>query len=190
MESAPIVIMNNSMESRRALVIAIGNPLREDDGAGPAVAARLVERGVLREGDTDIVCVQQLLPELAERIAAARVVIFVDARVPDGGDAIVNAATDAIADAAADSIAKLVRVERLISDEHLLTLAGPTTHHLPPSALLGLARVLYGAAPPAAAVSVIGRSFDPVERLSDDVARAIDPMCERIESILLGDRGR
>lgn len=186
------------MQSRRALVIAIGNPLREDDGAGPAVAARLVERGVLREGDTDIVCVHQLLPELAERIAAARVVIFVDARVPDGGDAIVSstadaiaaANVDAIANADADSIANLIRVERLAPDEHLLTLAGPTTHHLPPSALLGLARVLYGAAPPAAAVSVIGRSFDPVERLGDEVARAIDPMCERIEALLSDSGGR
>lgn len=61
------------------LVIGYGNSLRGDDGAGPAVAARLQDQPALR-----VLAVHQLTPELAADIAQAESVWFVDAWV--GGD--------------------------------------------------------------------------------------------------------
>lgn len=58
------------------LVIGYGNSLRGDDGIGPYVAEMLARR------EMPFVVVQsttQLLPELAEEVAGARGVIFVDA---------------------------------------------------------------------------------------------------------------
>ncbi len=56
------------------LVIGYGNPLRRDDGAGPAVAGRFAGRpGV------DVRTPHQLVPELAEAVSAAGRVVFVDA---------------------------------------------------------------------------------------------------------------
>lgn len=60
------------------LVIAYGNPLAGDDGAGAEVAARLRER----PGMT-VEIVHQLTPELASDVAAADRVVFVDAALSD-----------------------------------------------------------------------------------------------------------
>jgi hydrogenase maturation protease len=59
------------------LVLAYGNPLRGDDGAGPAAVA-----GV-DLGGCQVIVAHQLLPEHAERVARAARVVFVDAR--EGG---------------------------------------------------------------------------------------------------------
>jgi hydrogenase maturation protease len=59
-----------------ALVIAIGNPLRSDDGA----ASRVLELLRCRTGVTSR-AVLQLTPEMAEEIAAHDTVVFVDADV-------------------------------------------------------------------------------------------------------------
>lgn len=59
------------------LVIGIGNPTRSDDGAGHAVVfglSRLVPDGTYR-------AVHQLTPDLAEDLAEADLVVFVDASV-------------------------------------------------------------------------------------------------------------
>ncbi len=59
------------------LVIGIGNPTRSDDGAGHAVVfglSRLVPDGTYR-------AVHQLTPDLAEDLAEASLVVFVDASV-------------------------------------------------------------------------------------------------------------
>ncbi len=55
------------------LVIGIGNPLRGDDGVGWWLAERARRRGPW------VLLVQQLTPELAPELAAARRVLFVDA---------------------------------------------------------------------------------------------------------------
>jgi hydrogenase maturation protease len=59
-----------------ALVIGLGNSLRGDDGAGPAVVAALPHLPHVR-----CLEVHQLLPELADDIARVRRVVFVDASV-------------------------------------------------------------------------------------------------------------
>ena len=57
-----------------ALVIGYGTVLRRDDGAGPAVAERFVDRPGVR-----VIVAHQLTPELAVELALCRRVIFVDA---------------------------------------------------------------------------------------------------------------
>jgi len=59
--------MNGAQDT---LIVGIGNPLREDDGAGFAVASRL---------GPPALAVVQLTPELAEPIGRASRVVFVDA---------------------------------------------------------------------------------------------------------------
>jgi len=58
----------------RTLLIACGNPLRRDDGAGHAVAQRIA-----RAPDREVRSVQQLMPELAADIARFDRVVFIDA---------------------------------------------------------------------------------------------------------------
>jgi hydrogenase maturation protease len=59
------------------LVLACGNPLREDDGVGWRLAEALDFPGV------DVRQVSQLDPELAEDVHAADGVVFLDARAGD-----------------------------------------------------------------------------------------------------------
>ena len=61
------------------LLVAIGNTLRRDDGA----AHRVLELLELPAGVEAISC-HQLTPELSEEIAAAEIVVFVDADVNPG----------------------------------------------------------------------------------------------------------
>lgn len=61
---------------RGALAIAMGNPLRHDDGVARHVLAAIAE-------DTDIekLEVLQLTPEVAEQVTSFSVVVFIDAHV-------------------------------------------------------------------------------------------------------------
>jgi hydrogenase maturation protease len=63
------------------LVIGYGNELRRDDGIGPRVARAVAEWGLL---DVSTHAVHQLTPELADDIARAKEVVFVDATAEDG----------------------------------------------------------------------------------------------------------
>src|SRR5690349_12576145 len=66
------------------LVIGYGNELRQDDGVGPRVAASVAEWNL--PGIQALAC-HQLTPELAEPIARAERVVFVDASVV-GADSV------------------------------------------------------------------------------------------------------
>ena len=95
--------------SARPLILGYGNSLRGDDAVGPRLATILGG-----------VAVQQLVPELAERLAAEERVIFVDAR----------------ADLAP-------------GDVQLMPVDGESasTHWCSPGSLLRLALEVYGKAP-------------------------------------------
>lgn len=131
------------------LIIGIGNPLRRDDGAGPLVAASdwsMVE--------VEAVAVHQLVPELAEAIARADRVVFVDAAVgPDQG----------------------VAWRRLDP-----SVAWELGHALDPAGLLGLAAVLYDRVPDAFLLTVPGEDFSHGEGLSATASRH----CERARETL------
>src|SRR5213080_2808888 len=60
----------------RVLVIAYGNPLRCDDGVAWQAAEQIRRK---LPSLTEVICVHQLTPELAEEISRAGTVIFLDA---------------------------------------------------------------------------------------------------------------
>jgi len=125
------------------LVIGYGNPLRGDDAAGPIAAERLARQGF------DVVAVHQLVPELAERVAAAHTVIFLDA------DAAIAPGT--------------IEIERIEQA------AAPRAfeHHATPAGLLGLARTAYAAQPEAWLIRMGGASFEFGDALSAAAEHAI-----------------
>jgi hydrogenase maturation protease len=140
------------------LLIGFGNELRGDDGAGCRVARRL--RACLRRrlGRSAVVLVvPQLLPELAEPIGRARLVIFVDAscRLSPG------------------------QVQRKVLRAD--TGAGSSmAHHQSAQGLLGMARALYGRAPSAWLYAIGGGSFGYQTDLSAPASRAVGRVVREI----------
>ncbi|MER3475130.1 MAG: hydrogenase maturation protease [Armatimonadota bacterium] len=153
-------MIGNTMRHRQCLIIGYGNPLRGDDGFGLAVAEQLQE--TLDPESGFVIACQQLVPELAEPISRADVVIFVDARVGEP--------------------AGLVECERLRPAPLSPT---ATVHHADPKGLLALARGLYGATPNRAfLLTVRTLHFWYSESLSPEVRKAIPEAVERIQKIL------
>jgi hydrogenase maturation protease len=141
-------------------VIGYGNVLRGDDGLGPRVAEAVAGwalPGVLA------VAVPQLVPELAERLAAARLAVFVDAcRAPEHNG---------------------VQVRRLEPANVPPTLG----HTSAPEALLALALAAYGRSPPAWAVTVPARDLGMGEGLSAATEHGLEAALVQV-SRLLGER--
>jgi len=155
---------------RGVLVIACGNTLRGDDGAGPAVgellAAELVGTGA------EVVVVGQLLPELALDASRSGRVVFVDAAadLPPGAVSVrpVHPEPYAPAERGAEppgSAAPGPGGARRSPD--------PFSHGIGPEDVLRLARDLYAAGPEGVLVSVGAESFEPGDELSTTVRRAI-----------------
>lgn len=125
------------------LVLAIGNPLREDDGAAWEIA------GKIRKDNLDVRLVRQLVPELAQDVSRAEAVLFIDAR--EGGEpgsvhlAPVKPASDRLG----------------------------LTHTVSPRALLFYAETLYGRTPRAHLLTVTGERFGHGEELSPRVQEAV-----------------
>lgn len=135
--------MTNSPADREGvLVIGYGNPLRGDDGTGPRVARLLQERGFTT------LALHQLTPELAEPIAAARTVFFLDADARlTGGN---------------------ISIERI--DPGGQAGGQPVEHYGSPATLLSLARDVYGASPIAWRVGLGGENWE----LGDDLSAAAE----------------
>jgi hydrogenase maturation protease len=93
----------------------------------------------------------QLTPELALDAASASLLVLVDAADgPPAGEVAVRPV------------------------EGLPTMDPAMTHHLEPESLLGLARGLFGAAPPGVVVSIGTRSLEVGEGLTPEVAAAVE----------------
>jgi hydrogenase maturation protease len=138
------------------LVIAWGNPLREDDGVAWQVLEGLrslrprPSRPALRLRHA-----HQLTPEMAECISRAAGVVFVDAR--------------------RDGLPGEVRCEPVSPAAG----RNPLAHSVSPHTLLLYAEGLFGRAPRAALVTVAGERFGMGEGLSPAVRRAV-PRAMRI----------
>jgi hydrogenase maturation protease len=113
------------------LLIGYGNPLRQDDGAGIRVAERVEALGL--PGVRVLAC-QELLPEMAEILADAPAVVFVDAEADGDGR---------------------VRIQPLAPAESPQLDA----HAAGPAKLLALTRAVCGDAPPAWLLTVPARHF-------------------------------
>ena len=142
----------------RLLIIGYGNPLRGDDGIGPAAAGRL--RGLLDNRFIDVVALHQLTPELAQPISLAERIVFIDAAVGPAPGSIVER-----------------KIEPSDSPRAF-------THHATPEGLLAMARALYGRAPEATLMTVTAAQFDFGSGLSAAAETAVSEVVERISSAL------
>jgi hydrogenase maturation protease len=140
-------------ETKKVLVICLGNPLRSDDGLGWRAAEDL-ERG-FHSLAVEIVTRFQLTPELAETVHHAQGVLFIDAR--------------------SDGEPGELKFSPVIRGGWSLN-----SHHLSPEALLQLATELYGNSPPAFIVSICGECFDLGEHLSPKVAAELPRLTSRV----------
>jgi hydrogenase maturation protease len=154
------------------LLIAYGNPLRQDDGAGLRLAEQMAGRWQAMGASLRHVVVQQLAPELAAEIAAPEVaaVVFVDTRVAAGPAGAVEIMPLAPPDAAMPSLG----------------------HHFQPDVLLAYARLLLDDLPPPPAwlVTVPGVVFEHGEGLSEAASAAIETAfarCDRPLTQLMHD---
>jgi len=144
------------MTQRRPLVVAYGNRLRGDDAVGWVVADAL--RDDVRMESVDVVAVHQLTPDLAVEVADASHVVFVDAQLDP---------------ALAPGV---VTVSTVSPDAN----AGSMTHHVGAGTILSLAEALYGAVPPAVAVSVTIASVEPGSDLGAAVNASVEQLVETV----------
>lgn len=147
------------------LVIAYGNSLRRDDGAGLILAERLEQEWSSYSVPVERVEVHQLVPELAADLARDEVtaVVFVDTRAvrPDESDPEVQIYP--------------------LSTNHFSSNLG---HHLSPVTLLTYARLLYGKQPSAWMVATPGVDFGHGEGLSPLAQQAIGTVVELSTKLL------
>jgi len=141
------------------LLIAWGNSLRRDDGAGLLLAELLEKSWLLGNWRVQRISVHQLTPELAEVIAAERVaaVVFFDSRVTTEEQGKHG-----------------VEVHRLALSDSSPSLA----HHCNPETMMLYALWLYGKSIPCWIVSVPAGDFAHGEGLStmaqEAIAEALD----------------
>lgn len=147
------------------LVIGWGSELRGDDAAGRCVAARV--SGWALPG-VESRALHQLTPELAEAIARAARVVFVDAYPAAGPEDDVRCVPVGAAPA----------------------VAGPGLgHHGDPAGLLKLSLFLYGRQPRAWVVGVPAYSFALGAQLTPRTAQAVEGAVARVRALLLADDG-
>lgn len=146
----------------RILIVGSGNTLRGDDGIGQRVVAEIGKRQWATAVDQlEATAVHQLLPELAEPISGAEVVIFVDAAVAGEPGRIV------------------VRPVQPAPPQ-----AGALTHHFDAAGLLGYARTLYGCSPRAYLVTITAASLGYAETLSPIVEGALPDVLRQIQALI------
>lgn len=147
------------------LIIGFGNSLRRDDGAGPALANMVLANESFE--DIRIIETHQLMPELAEEVAAPDVsaVIFMDSRVVQGE----------IDESCRTAHVELSRIDSIAASPSF-------SHQCDPSSVMSYAELLCGRKPPAWFISIpgvdftYGEGFSDVTMLSLPVAR--DKVCE------------
>jgi len=148
----------HSETSPRVAIIAYGNPLRSDDGIGWHLAQLL--QNEQSNCLTELICVHQLTPEIAENAAGAVGVIFVDASQTGEPGEICFAPAEA------------EKGEELFS------------HTLCPGQILALTERLYGKRPLAFAVSVAGESFDHGDALSETLRNALPVLVRTVKDLV------
>jgi len=141
------------------VVIGYGNPLRGDDGIGPQVIEQLKLRFPASEVIELISC-HQLNPELADDIARADHVIFIDATDKP-------AASDVVCESVIPQSAKRTY-----------------SHQLEPASLLAMAADLYGTCTPGTMITVAGESFDRRIGLSARAERGVAQTMATVEQLV------
>ena len=155
-----------TLSPSRCLILACGNTLRGDDGVGLWLAEWAEQRFSGQPG-VRILADHQWTPELAEDVAHAHSVLFIDCSLATPAGAI-----------------NFTPVEPAEAGRK------QSTHHLDAAQLLALARDLYGSLPRSAQQLTIGAGETGLgERLSPEVTAALPEACRLIKetvSHLLG----
>lgn len=142
----------------RCLILACGNSLRSDDGVGPWLAA-WAEKQFHANGGVRVLSRQQWTLELAEEIAAARSVLFIDCSTASSAGAI-----------------KIIQVHPAAIGQ------GQATHHQGAPELLALARDLYSSLPRNALLMIVGAdSTELGEEFSAAVTAALPEACRMLD---------
>ena len=139
------------------LIIGIGNPLRSDDGLGWAVAEQLAQDD---DPCREILTVHQLTPELAQWMAAADLVVMIDASREGEPGAL--------------------RIHPLAASAQPGALG---THHMTPDELVALTTAVFGRCPPVVLVSMTGTNFSMGEQFSSVVAKRIPLVCAAVRQV-------
>ena len=162
------------------LVVGYGSTLRGDDGVGPR-AAELVAEDPRLAGATVLVR-HQLTPELAADMAAARLVVLVDARADaESGAVVVERVAGAVSSGGAGASTGVGPSGR--------TGAGASTHHVGAAEVAALARDLWGARSDVFTVGVGAASFEVGGGLSAVVEHALPAVVDAIAA-LAAEHGR
>lgn len=153
---------SSEIDGVRCLILACGNTLRSDDGVGPYLA-RWAEERFAAKAAVRTIARQQWTPDLAEEIADAEAVIFVDCAV--------------------DSAPGMVRVARV---QPAAAEAGLATHHAGAAELLALSEELYSSLPRHALLLTVGaESTEMGETFSKSVRDALPGACRTLEAAVL-----
>jgi len=151
-----------SLTPARCLILACGNTLRGDDGIGPFLA-EWAERRFSGQAGVRVIARQQWTPELAEEIAIAGSVLFIDCSIQSAAGSV-----------------EVVPVEPAAPAQ------GLATHHLGAAELLDLGRELYDSLPRCALLLTVGAaSTELSEEFSDAVKAAIPEACRLLEETVL-----
>ncbi|NVK20370.1 MAG: hydrogenase maturation protease [Methylocystaceae bacterium] len=119
----------------KTLVIGYGNPARQDDGLGPALAERIVRMNL---PGVDVEIDYQLNVEHCDGLSAYEQVIFIDAHM----DGVVPFSFLEVAAGAP---------------------SGLSSHSVSPQTIVYLAKQLFGAAPTFYVLAIAGYLFDQIE---------------------------
>ena len=148
--------------SPRCLILACGNTLRTDDGVGLWLAEWAEQRFSGQPG-VRVIADHQWTPELAEDVARAQSVFFIDCSLDSKPGSLHLSPVEPISG----------------SPEH-------NTHHLGAAELLALGRELYNSLPHEALQLTIGAaSIEFGEAFSPAVTAALPAACKLIEETVL-----
>ena len=146
----------------RVLILACGNTLRSDDGIGPWLA-QWAEEKFRDDPAIRVVSRQQWTPDLAQDIAQAESVLFIDCSIESEPGSV-----------------------RILEVEPTAAKQGVATHHLGASELLTIARDLYNSQPRHASLLTIGASSTELgETFSDLVLDTIPQACTLLERTII-----
>jgi hydrogenase maturation protease len=147
-----------SAPSVRCLILACGNTLRSDDGVGPWLAAWTEER-FASDPAVRVLSRQQWTPDLAEDVAHAESVIFIDCSVESSPGEV-----------------------RLCPLEPSPAGPGLASHHVGAAELLALGQELYDSLPRSASLLTVGAGSTEIgERFSKKMIDALPEACKLIE---------
>ena len=146
------------------LIIAYGNSLRRDDGAGLILGEMLEEALRGRGLEVELLVMHQLTPDVALAVAAPDVaaVVFVDTRVADSGEEQLE-----------------LQLCPLVHDQNSPSLG----HQVGAATIMTYARLLYEKTPPAWLLTVPGVDFDHGEGLSELCQEALETLPPLLEQL-------